>query len=184
MREKILTQSELNLIQSKLISLDHKRFFAIAQYTGQKIKTICNLKVSDLYNKDGSLMGYINFSGDKYITHSFPIYNPLKNDLLIYAPENFIYDAWLFPSSTNYGKPIVFSTVDKWLRTAAKKAELEHLNVSTKMIRDAFICELHASGMSNAHIKKILGIVTIPEIINRTSRKPVDFRAILDNIFG
>lgn len=184
MREKILTQSQLNLIQSKLISRDHKRLFAIARYTGQKITTICNLKVSDLYNEKGVLMTHIKFSGLISAVHFFPIHEPLKNELLIYCSENFIHDNWLFPSSFYKGRSIQFSTVDKWLRVAAKKADLEYLNVSTKMIRDAFIYELYRSGMSLAHIKQILGVSTVPEILSRIQKEPMDFRGALKTIFS
>lgn len=184
MQQTILTQAELDLIASKLISCDHKRLFAIARYTGQNITAICNLKVFDLYNKHGVLMTHVKFSGVVSGVHFFPIHEPLKNQLLMYSPENFIHNNWLFPSSLYKGKSIKFTTVDKWLRTASKKAGLEHLNVSPKMIRDAFIVELYRSGMSNAHIKQILGVVTIPEIAKRISKEPINFCQALQTIFG
>ncbi len=184
MKEIILNPSQLNLIKSKLISRDHKRLFAIARYTGQNIRAICNLKVLNLYNEQGVLMTHIKFSGLISGVHFFPIHEPLKNELMIYSLENFVYEDWLFPSSVKKEKPIVPATFDKCLKTASKKAELEHLYVSSKMIRDAFIYELYKSGMSINNIKEILGITSIPEILTRISPEIIDFRGALQNIFG
>lgn len=184
MTEKILTQFQLSLIQRELISRDHKRFFAIARYTGQNIRRICKLKVSDVYYDRHVPKPFMTFSGGKFKPHSFPIHEPLKNALLIYYPETFVSDAWLFPSKIIKGKPITPRAVSMFIESALIRAELEHLNVTTKMIRESFICELCKAGMSNTHIKEILGTVDIPGIVTRFSNEPIDFRVALENIFG
>lgn len=180
----ILTQSQLDLIQRRMIYRDRKRFFSIARYTGQNVKAICNLKVSDVYNEDRSPLDHIKFSGIKSGMHSFLLYNSLNNALITYSPENFIYDGWLFPSRAKKGKPITSKSVYFWFKDAVARGQMEHLNLSMKDVRESFIFELCRSGMSTDMIMTILGMSTVPVIASKILKEPIPYSAALQIIFG
>lgn len=158
MKEIILNQSQIDELWNHLKSRDHKRFFAIARYTGYKIKPICNLKVSDVYNVDGLPLPLVSFSGDNLKVHQSPVCDQLDYLLRAYRPEIFNLQDWLFPSRIKKGFPITIRTVDKFIRECSKRSSLNHLNVSPSSLRKAFIKHLHESGISSIIIKQLIGI--------------------------
>lgn len=184
MIEKILTQQQLNLIQNQLISRDHKRFFAIAKYTGQKFGLICNLKVSDVYNEHKQPLANIHFSGIKLNAYDSIVFHKLELALIRHIPEKFIYDNWLFPSRKFKGKPITFRTTYCWLKTASKKAGLEDLQISTNTIRQSFISHLYEFGFSKSLIKEMVGLHKMSDLPIDTSNQPTKIPEMLETIFG
>lgn len=181
MKEKIPTQYQLDLIQSQLISLQHKRMFAIARYTGQKFKYICNLKVSDVYNEDKFPRAVVKFSGEKLGVHYSVICTKLAELLIAYSPRNFYCDQLLFPSSLSKNKPPTINSVDKFLRCATRRAGLEDLNVSTSSIRQAFIKSLYDNGIDKNVIKEMIGVKDDSRLLIYLESKPRDHKKILDS---
>lgn len=184
MKEKILTQQQLNLIQNKLTIRDHKRFFAIARYTGQKFGVICNLKVSDVYNEQKQPLANICFSGIKLNAHDSIVFDKLELALIRHIPERFIYDNWLFPSRKFKGKPITLNATSHWLKTASKKAGLEDLQISANTIRQSFISHLYELGFSKSLIKKMVGLHKMSDLPIDTSNQPTKLCKMLENIFA
>lgn len=184
MKEKILSQHQVDMIWKNLISHDHKRFFAIARYTGQKFGLICNLKVSDVYDESGKPLPKIKFSGIKSGVHYSIVCTRLYELLRAYIPETFHPDDWLFPSKLRDGKPIQVRSTAKWLESASDRAGLFHLKVSSSCIRNAFIKHLYENGIDKEIIKDIIGIdkdssLLIPSKLQRHASPE-----ILDSLFG
>lgn len=184
MKEKILTQEQLNLIQSKLTSRDHKRFFAIARCTGQKFGVICNLKVSDVYNEYKHPLANIYFSGIKLNAHDPIVFDKLELALIRHIPERFIYDDWLFSSRILEGRSVTFSASFKWLKVASKKAGLDYSQISTNTIRQSFISHLYELGFSKSLIKEMVGLHKMSDLPIDTSNQPAKICDILENIFA
>lgn len=181
LKEKIPTQHQLELIQSQLISLQHKRMFAIARYTGQKFKYILNLKVFDVYNEEMIPKPVVRFSRSKLAANYSVVCTKLADLLIAYAPENFYRDQLLFPSPISVDKTLSINSVDKFLRYAAKKAELEYLNISTSSIRKAFIKSLYENGIDKNVIKEMIGIKEDSRLLIDLESKPKDHKKILNN---
>jgi integrase/recombinase XerD len=180
-KEKILTQHQLDLIQNELISKHHKIMFAIARYTGQKFKYICNLKVSDVYNEDKFPRAEARFSGELLGVHYAVICTKLTELLIAYSPRNFSYDQLLFPSPIARDKTLSINSVDKFLRCATRRAGLEDLNVSTSSIRKAFVKSLYENGIDKNVIKEMIGIKKDSELLVYSESESRDYKKILDN---
>lgn len=183
MEKKTLTQAQINLIWRKLKSRDHRRFFAIARYTGGKIKSICNLRVSDVYNINGLPLSFINLSGHDSKVHQSIVCNQLDELLRAYRPEIFNLESWLFPSRIKEGLPIGTAAVDKFIRTAAYNAYLDHLNVSASSLRKAFIKHLYESGVGSQTIKEILGIKKESQLKMYSELPKGSSLEVLNNLF-
>lgn len=183
MQEIILTQQQLDLIEKHLISDHHKLFFAIARYTGERIINIQHLKVNQVYNEAYVPRCHITFLREQNKKHDLYTCKPLADVLKICSPKNFLPNDLLFPSSILKDRPISQKAIHVAITNAARKAGLGFLNVSPRMIKDAFIVHLSRSGVSNKEIKSILGVPTIPEILNRTSRKSIDSSGTLERVF-
>ena len=181
LKERILTQSQLDLIQNELISVNHKRIFSIARYTGQKFKYICNLKVSDVYNEDDVPHAVVNFSGRLLGVHKSVVCSKLSELLIYCRPEISHRDHLLFPSPLFENKPISLNTIDRFIKSASRKAGLENFQVSPNSIRKAFIKSLYDNGISRDVIKEILGIKSDSQFLVYAESKPIDHKTILDN---
>jgi integrase len=180
---KTLSQAQLNQIEKALISAHHKRCFAIAKYTGQKIKVILNLKVSDVYNEYRQPLAYIHFSGARIKPHKAIVFDALQIALIRYAPENFIHDNWLFPSRQLKGKPLTFSSINKAFLSAVERTNLYHLEPSMKNIRESFIQHLYDQGIHFHIVCKILGSVPEYRPKNQPELSLDQIAKMLENIF-
>lgn len=178
-----LSQSQLNQIERSLISIHHKRFFAIARYTGQKSIAILRLKTSDVYNEYRQPLAHIHFSGARKKTHKVIMFDSLRIALIRYAPEEFIYDNYLFPSRVNEGKHLNFNAIDKTLRAAVERTDLWHLKISTRSIRESFLETLYNQGIDFRIICKILGSVPEYRPLNHVELPPEKIAKLLENIF-
>jgi site-specific recombinase XerD len=155
--------------------------FAIARYTGQKFKYICNLKVSDVYNEDMGMMPVVMFSGEKLGVHYSVICTKLAKLLIAYSPRNFHRDQLLFPSRLSENRPLTVRSIDKFLRCASKRAGLDNLKVSTSSTRKAFIKSLYENGIDKNVIKEMIGIKKDSELLVYSESEPRDHKKILDN---
>lgn len=183
MKEIIPSQSQIDSLCNHLISHDHKRFFYIARYTGYKIKSICRLKVSDVYSVDGLPKSFIRFAHQNDDIHNSIVCSKLDEYLRAYRPKVIYLDNWLFPSRKKREFPITFSAVDKFIRACSNRAGLDYLNVSPSSLRKAFIKYLYESGISSEIIKEIIGTKKESKLITYSEVQKVSSLEILNNLF-
>lgn len=186
---EILSDIELDRIFKHLKNRDHKLFFAIARYTGERFGAIAQLRVSDVYMGLEPLPE-ITFPASirkaspdgSRSTRQLLVYERLHNALTAYAPKH--KDLWLFPSPIKDGKPITWSAADKWLRAAVERAGLEHRGVSGHSLRRSFITKLHESGFDIHSIQQITGHKSIAVLQKYIGGNPRKLRDALSATFA
>jgi integrase/recombinase XerD len=107
-------------MRSRLKSPQQRLIFEISLFTGERIGAICQLKVSDIYGKNGSILGTITFAGStrkgskhgSANTRQVPIHPDLLHHLERYQPPG---NGYLFPSNSATGH-ITSRAVDKYWR--------------------------------------------------------------------
>jgi integrase/recombinase XerD len=159
---EILSDSELDRIFKNLNSRDHKLFFIIARFTGERLGAIARLKVSDVY-ANGEPLGEITFPANirkaapdgSRSTRQVYIVPRLHDGLLAYKPKDD--RLWLFPSDRRDDMPITWSAADKWLRAAVLRTGLENRGISGHSLRRSFITKLYESGMDIHCIQEVTG---------------------------
>lgn len=171
----ILTNADYSKIRNKIRSRKYKLLFDIAWYTGERWGALVQLKVTDVYNDDGTPKEYINFrartrkakpkasdqlknTGDKpkskRANRQVPVHPVLAELLLSYKPDSDV--EWLFPCRTSE-KSITLRWADDILRAAVDRAGLSGKGISTHSTRRTFITNLAKNGINLATIKKITG---------------------------
>ncbi|MCC5619255.1 tyrosine-type recombinase/integrase [Nostoc sp. CHAB 5836] len=171
----ILTNADYSKIRNKIRSRKYKLLFDIAWYTGERWGALVQLKVTDVYNDDGTPREYINFrartrkakpkasdqlqkAGDKpkskRANRQVPVHPVLAEILLSYKPDSGI--EWLFPCRTS-DKSITLRWADNILRAAVDRTGLSGKGISTHSTRRTFITNLAKNGINLATIKKITG---------------------------
>lgn len=159
---EILSDSELDRIFRNLNSRDHKLFFIIARFTGERLGAIARLKVSDVY-ANGEALHEITFPANirkaspdgSRSTRQVYVVPRLADGLAAYRPKDDRH--WLFPSNMKDGSPITWSAADKWLRAAVERTGLENRGISGHSLRRSFITKLYESGMDIHCIQEVTG---------------------------
>ena len=166
----VLTYADCSKIRTQIKSRKYKLLFDLAYYTGERWGALVQLRVSDVYNENGTPREYINFRArtrkakpnskrkaqDKVLrkNRQVPVHPVLKEVLLAYKPESD--SLWLFPGRQQE-KPITLRWADAILRAAVDKAGLSAKGISTHSTRRTFITNLANKGINLAMIKKITG---------------------------
>lgn len=163
---EILNDHELDRIFKQLISPSHKLFFTIARYTGERFGAICQLRVDDVYFclsgqwEPKQILTFRSITRKRSAnaaaaTRQVPVCERLLDFLGAYASGRIrtgelrskLDGELLFPSRIHTDKPVTWSSADKWLRQAVRRAGLEHRGVSTHSMRRSFITKLAQSGL-------------------------------------
>ncbi|MDX2255562.1 MAG: site-specific integrase [Pseudanabaenaceae cyanobacterium bins.39] len=160
---EILTDSELDRIFRNIFSRDHKLFFLIARFTGERLGAIARLKFSDVYDAKGEPLAEITFPANirkaspdgSRSTRQIYVVPRLHDGLAAYRPKDD--RLWLFPSDRRDGMPITWSAADKWLRAAVERTGLENRGISGHSLRRSFITKLYESGMDIHCIQEVTG---------------------------
>lgn len=156
----VLSDSEYVKLLKQVKNTKHQLFILIGRYTGERWGAIRQLRVEDVYGRDGEPLTHITFrastrkadpSGRKK-TRQVPIHEQLATVLRGYRLEKG--QQWLFPGRWP-DKPMCFRNTDKFLRAAAEKAGLE--GVSTHSTRRTLITRLDEAGVGLVTIQKITG---------------------------
>ena len=179
---EILNDTELDRIARNLKSREHKLFFAIARYTGERFGAICQLKIGDVYDEFGNALPEISFRANTRKaspdgtrqSKQVPIIDRFKDALVAYHPKSCDRDAWLFPSPIKDGRSITWSAADKWLRLAVASAGMEHRGISGHSLRRSFITKLYEAGIDLHAIQQITGhksVAVLQKYIGSNHRK-------------
>lgn len=178
------SQTDLEKIYRNLLHPDHKRFFVIARYTGEKFDRITKLKTGDVYDDNCYPLDLITFSRGTVNQREAIVCDRLKELLCYHRPKSCDLGEWLFPSGIKAGKPIGFAAAQKWLQRAVYRADVEHWDISTHSLRKAFITTLYENGMSIESIQEVVGLKTQASVTRYIAHKTQKITKSLNNIFA
>lgn len=189
---EILNDAELDRIARNLKSREHKLFFAIARYTGERFGAICQLKTGDVYDEFGNALKEINFRANtrkaspdgKKQSRQVPIIDRFRDALVAYHPKSCDRDAWLFPSPIKDGQSITWSAADKWFRAATAAAGMEHRGISGHSLRRSFITKLYDAGIDLHAIQQITGHKSLAVLQKYIGTNPRKIRDALSGAFS
>ncbi|WP_055077264.1 site-specific integrase [Pseudanabaena sp. 'Roaring Creek'] len=188
---EILSDAELDRIFKQLKSRDHKLFFTIARYTGERFGAIAKLKISDVYDGNCRALPEITFpahirkgspDGSRSTRQAF-IFDRLAEGLAAYRPTH-CNSLWLFPSPVKDGQPICWKAADLWLRRAVAAAGYAHRGISGHSLRRSFITKLYENGMDIHNIQQITGHKSLAVVQLYIRKNPVKLKQSLANIFA
>ncbi|BBC24776.1 tyrosine-type recombinase/integrase [Pseudanabaena sp. ABRG5-3] len=190
---EILNDAELDRIFKHLKNREHKLFFAIARYSGERFGAIAKLKISDVYGPGYVPLDELTFpanirkaspNGDRS-TRQVMVFERFAEALTIYKPRDRYPDLlWLFPSSIKEGKHISWSAADKWLRAAVERAGLSHRGISGHSLRRSFITKLYESGMDIHQLQQVTGHKSISVLQKYIGKNPVKLKESMSKIFA
>jgi integrase/recombinase XerD len=158
----LLTDVEYSKLRKQLKTQKYKLLLDLAWYSGERWGAIIQLKVSDVYNSDGSPRETITFRAStrkarpdgSRETRQVPVHPVLNESLGAYQPPGD--SVWLFPSRDGQ-KPITWRNGYDILQRACEKCGFSAKGISTHSTRRSFITKLHKNGASPYTIKKITG---------------------------
>jgi integrase/recombinase XerD len=190
-KAEVLNDKELDRIFNQLMSRQHKLFFSIARYTGERFGAIRQLELPHVYYYDRKPLQYITFPA--YLRKSLPtgqretrqafIVPRLSELLTAYCPKDFD-EIYLFPSKTKDGLPITWKAADNFLRRAVNYAGLSHRGISGHSLRRSFITKLSNNGMDVHHIQRITGHKSLSVVQSYIETNPTKLNQALTNIFS
>lgn len=158
----IISDSDYSKIRKQIRSKKYKLLLDLAWFTGERWGALVQLKISDIYNDDGSVRKYITFKANtrkaspdgKRQTRQVIVHSTLSEALQAYKPD--FKCEWLFPNRS-HNNHIQLRWADKILRAAVERAGLGAKGISTHSTRRTFITKLHRNGVDLYTIKKITG---------------------------
>jgi integrase/recombinase XerD len=158
----ILSESDFSKIRKQIRSQKYKILLDLAWYTGERWGALIKLKISDIYNSDGSVRAIITFrsstrkkrSDGTADTRQVPIHPALMEVLQNYLLIN--NSVWMFPNREG-NKPMCWKNAYNIFMSAVDRAGLSSKGISTHSTRRTFITKLHNNGVATATIKRITG---------------------------
>lgn len=189
---EILNDTELDRIARNLKSREHKLFFAIARYTGERFGAICQLKIGDVFDEKCHSLDEITFPANirkaspngQRSSRQVPIVERFRDALAAHRPKICDRDSWLFPSPIKDGQSITWSAADKWLRLAVTAAGMEHRGISGHSLRRSFITKLYEAGIDLHSIQQITGHKSITVLQKYIGSNPRKIRDALRGAFS
>lgn len=166
----VFTMAEYSKIRKNIRSQKYKLLFDLAWFTGERWGALIQLKVSDIYEANGTPRKIITFrartrkavGGKKKTqkTRQVPVHPTLHQAMLAYNPDSD--SEWLFPSKKSFTegetiKHITLRYADLMFRTAVEKAGLGSRGFSTHSSRRSFATHLAQNGVSLRIIQKLMG---------------------------
>jgi len=160
----ILSETDQAKIRKVLQNKQHRLFWDIAVFTGERWGAICQLQVGDVYQNAyrAELREEITFRaktrkadthGRRY-TRQVPVHPHLQEILEHYRPP---LDAYLFPSPITLGRPITQSSAEAFFKRAIAKAGLDSKGYSTHSTRRTFITRLYRNGCDVKTLQQLTG---------------------------
>lgn len=158
----IMSDADYSKIRKQIRSKKYKLLLDLAWFTGERWGALTQLKISDVYNSDGTVRSHITFKANtrkaspdgKRQTRQVIVHSTLSEILQGYKPSTT--SEWLFPNR-EHDSHITLRWSDKILRAAVERAGLEGKGISTHSTRRTFITKLHRNGVDLYTIKKITG---------------------------
>jgi integrase/recombinase XerD len=156
-----LTDNDYSKLRRNIKTPKYKLLLDLAWYTGERWGALVQLRVSDVYNSDGSPRDVITFRAatrkkrpdGSCETRQVPVHPVLFENLRSYQPGS---NPWMFPNREG-SKNVTWRNVYAIFMKAVENAGLVAKGISTHSTRRSFITKLHNNGVATATIKKITG---------------------------
>lgn len=160
----ILSEADILKIRRQLCNREHRLFFDVARFTGERWGAICQLHVDDVYRDPHCSRPHEDITfraatrkaspdGSRY-TRQVPLHPSLKEILEAYKPPH---DGWLFPSRSRPGSHLSFQGADDFFRRALERAGINDKGISSHSTRRTFITLLYLKGVDLSTLQKITG---------------------------
>lgn len=181
-----MSESDVLKIRRQLINCQHRLFWDIARFTGERWGAIAQLQVLDVYEDAyrSRPRPEITFQartrkarpdGNRE-TRQVPVHPALKEILEAYRPP---LEAYLFPSRNQPGRPITWSAADKFFRAALFRAGIDQKGISTHSTRRSFITTLYRRGCDLKTLQKITGHRDIKSLLEYVEVSPDRVRSAI-----
>jgi integrase/recombinase XerD len=169
------TSQLIKQMRSRLKSPQQRLIFEISLYTGERMGAICQLRVEDIYDQNGKVLGTITFAGSvrKSTKHGAAATRQVAvHPDLRYHLENYQHpsDGYLFPSNGQSGH-ISYNAVDNYWRRIL--CDLGISGYSTHSSRRWVINQLRKAGVSIVTIAETMGM-SISTVRHYLDNNPVD----------
>jgi integrase/recombinase XerD len=169
------TSQLIKQMRSRLKSPTQRLIFEISLYTGERMGAICQLRVSDIYDQNGKVLGTITFAGSirKATKHGEAATRQVAvHPDLVYYLENYQHkrDGYLFPTNSKSGH-ISYNAVDNYWRQIL--SDLGVSGYSTHSSRRWVINQLRKAGVSIVTIAETMGM-NINTVRHYLDNNPVD----------
>jgi integrase/recombinase XerD len=156
-----LTNSDYSKLRRNIKTAKYRLLLDLAWYTGERWGALIQLRVSDVYNSDGSPRDVITFRAatrkkrpnGSCETRQVPVHPVLFQNLRSYQPGS---NPWMFPNREG-SKNVTWRNVYAILMKAVENAGLVAKGISTHSTRRSFITNLHNNGVATVTIKQITG---------------------------
>jgi integrase/recombinase XerD len=171
-RAKILTQQEIQLLFTEGLTNNRDRaLFGICLYTACRINEACTLRLTDVYNRLGSVRNSIiirkeNTKG-KLATRCIPVIEDLRSLLLNYYPSPRTW--FLFPGRRGFSH-IHPDSAARILREACERTGIE--GVSTHSFRRTALTQMSNANIPLRVIQEVSGHRTLDELQKYLEVKP------------
>jgi integrase/recombinase XerD len=153
---EIITPATYSKIRSNFNEAHHQLLLDLAFYTGERWGAIVQLRVTDVYDRQGNPRTTIVYRASTRkdnATREVPVSKALRLRLATYhLPDS----PWLFPGDIE-GEHYTIRAADAALRRALDRAGLSGSGISTHSTRRAFITALDRAGKSIAVIQSLTG---------------------------
>ncbi|OUL28786.1 tyrosine-type recombinase/integrase [Nostoc sp. 106C] len=157
----VITDSEYSKIRRQIKTDKYKLLWDLAWYTGERWGALIQLKVSDVYQKNGRPKEMLIFRGiirkhrpdGSADNVEIPVHEVLRESLSRFEPGE---SEWLFPSRCGT-KPITWRNAYDILQRATEGAGLGSKGISTHTPRRSLVNRLRKKGTKTEVIRKITG---------------------------
>lgn len=171
-RAKILTQQEIQLLFTEGLTNNRDRaLFGICLYTACRINEACTLRLTDVYNRQGSVRNSIiirkeNTKG-KLATRTIPVISDLRSLLINYYPSPRTW--FLFPGRR--GKSHIHpDSAARILREACERTGIE--GTSTHSFRRTALTQMSNASIPLRVIQEVSGHRNLDELQKYLEVKP------------
>lgn len=171
----VWTSQLIRQMRSRLRSPQQRLIFEISLYTGERMGAICQLRVEDIYDQNGKVLGTITFAGSTRkstkhgaaATRQVAVHSDLRHHLENYQRPD---TGYLFPTNSNAGH-ITYNAVDNYWRRILVNLGIS--GYSTHSSRRWVINEFRKAGISIVTIAETMGM-TISTVRHYLDNDPVD----------
>lgn len=171
----VWTSQLIRQMRSRLRSPQQRLIFEISLYTGERMGAICQLRVEDVYDRNGKVLGTITFAGStrKSTKHGAAATRQVAvHPDLVYYLENYSHQSYgyLFPTNSRAGH-ITYNAVDNYWRRILVNLGIS--GYSTHSSRRWVINQLRKTGTSIVTIAEAMAM-NINTVRRYLDNDPVD----------
>jgi len=165
---EVLTKEEVRLMIDRCVNLKHRTIIAILYSTAIRRSELIGLKVDDIDLSAGKMRIHGKGKKDRDVFISKRLHDQLERYLRSYGPTEYLF-------AGQHGGPYSGSSVGKIISGAARRAGIKK-RVTPHLLRHSLATHYVSSGISIAHVQKLLGHSDIKTTMIYTHLSDSDLR--------